>query len=160
MVEGKLPMFSFISKRMTPSFSRWNSFYFHDVTPELSTESWHFIKPEKTANCNHNASDGEDLTQIKIISEIHYPLNMKSEHSTLVLTHPIHSIWYNLTWFHFCTMVRDIPLNFLAKLQQDMVYQHQMIWKVLSIKFREDQYVSLFRLWAAPNTNSQEFKKQ
>jgi len=41
-------------------------------------------------NYNHSASD-DDLTQIKIISEIHYPSNMKSEHSTLVLTHPIHS---------------------------------------------------------------------
>ena len=110
-IEGKLPIFSFISKRMTPSFSRWNSFYFHDVTPELSTESWNFIKPEKTANYNQSASDGDDLTQMEIISEIHYPLNMKSEHSALVVLHPIHSIWHDLTWFQFCTMVNDISLT-------------------------------------------------
>jgi hypothetical protein len=65
---------------------------FYNVSPLLSTESGHFMKPEKTVNCNHSASYVDDLTHMKINSEIHYPLNMKSEHSTLVVTHPIHSI--------------------------------------------------------------------
>jgi len=41
-----------------------------------------------------------------------------------------------------------------------MVYQHQMIWQFLSIRFTEDHYISLFRLQAVPNTNSESSKSK